>query len=133
MIRRRVFSSRVLSIALVVVGLSSIGCAERRDAQPSPNAPSVDQGGNSSDGATRPPQQPRPEPPPPTGTCVAEQALWAIGRVASASLLERARVDSTASIARFIRPNEAITMEYSPGRLNLYLNGRGVVHSVVCG
>jgi hypothetical protein len=113
MSRRRVFSSRVLSIALVVVGLSSIGCAERRDAQSSPNAPSVDQGGNSSDGATRPPQQPRPEPPPPTGTCVAEQA--------------------TASIARFIRPNEAITMEYSPGRLNLYLNGRGVVHSVVCG
>lgn len=124
---------RVLSISLAVVGLSALGCAERRDAPSSPNAPSFDQGGNASDGATRPPQPPGPQPPPSTGTCVAEQAQWAVGRVGSASLLERARVDATASIARFIRPNEAVTMEFSPGRLNLYLDGRGVVHAVVCG
>ena len=81
----------------------------------------------------RPPQPPGPEPPPATGTCVVEQAQWAIGRPASSSLLERARVDATASIARFIRPNEAITMEYSPARLNLYLDEQDVVRGVVCG
>ena len=121
----------VLSIGVLVV-LSAMGCAERRGAPSSPNAPSFDQGGNASDGATRPPQSPSPEPPP-TGTCVAELAQWTVGRVGSATLLERARVDATASIARFIRPNEAVTMEYAAGRLNLYLDGRGVVHAAVCG
>lgn len=123
----------VLSISVVVVALSTIGCAGGSDLRSSPNAPSAEQNANSSDGATRPPQPPRPEPPPATGTCVAEQAQWAVGQAGSASLLERARVNATASIARFIRPNEAITMEYNAGRLNLYLNGRGVVHAVVCG
>jgi hypothetical protein len=64
---------------------------------------------------------------------VADLAQWAVGRPASATLLERARVDATASIARFIRPNEAITMEYSPARLNLYLDERDIVRSVICG
>jgi hypothetical protein len=123
----------VLSISVIVLGLSSIGCSGRFDGRESPTSPTVDQNANSSNGATRPPQPPSPEPPPNTGTCVAEQAQWAVGRVGSASLLERARVDATASIARFIRPNEAITMEYAAGRLNLYLDARGVVHAVVCG
>jgi hypothetical protein len=42
-------------------------------------------------------------------------------------------VDATAALARFIRPNQPITMEYSGARLNLYLNARDVVESVVCG
>jgi hypothetical protein len=124
---------RVLSISVVVVGLSAIGCAERREAPASPNAPSFDQDGNASDGATRPPQPPGPQPPPSAGTCVAELAQWSIGRVGSAAILERARIDATASIARFIRPNEPVTMEFSAGRLNLYLDGRSVVHAAVCG
>jgi hypothetical protein len=123
----------VLSTSVVVVGLLSIGCSGGSDRRSSPNSPSADQNANSSDNATRPPQQPSPEPPPATGTCIAEQAQWAVGQVASATLLERARVGATASIARFIRPNEAITMEYSAGRLNLYLDARDVVHAAVCG
>jgi hypothetical protein len=123
----------VLSASVVVVGLLSIGCAGGSDRRSPPTSPSVDQNANSSDSATRPPQPPSPEPPPAAGTCIAEQAQWAVGRAESATLLERARVDATASIARFIRPNEAITMEYAAGRLNLYLNERGVVHAVVCG
>ena len=122
---------RVLSLSVVVVGLSSIGCAGGSDVRPAPTAPSVDQNADSSE--SRPSQPPRPDLPPATGTCVAEQAQWAIGRAASRELLERARVDATASIARFIRPNEAITLEYSAARLNLYLDRRDVVHGVLCG
>jgi hypothetical protein len=120
-------------MSVFVAGLSAIGCAGSSGRSPGPTAPSVEQNANSSDGATRPPQPPRPEPPPATSTCVAERAQWAVGQAGSAPLLERARVDATASIARFIRPNEAITMEYHVGRLNLYLDERGVVHGVVCG
>jgi hypothetical protein len=57
----------------------------------------------------------------------------AIGQRATPALLERARVAATASTARFIRPNEAITMEYNGSRLNLYLNERDVVRGVICG
>jgi hypothetical protein len=123
----------VLSLGVVVLGLSAIGCAGGAAERLAPTAPSLDQNAGSSAGDTRPPQPPGPNPPPATGTCVAEQAQWTVGKPASATLLERARVDATASIARFIRPNEAITLEYSGARLNLYLNEREVVHGVVCG
>ena len=123
----------VLLMSVIVVGVSSIGCAGGSGARWSPTSPSMDGNASSSEGASRPTQPPNPVPPPATGTCVADQAQWAIGRPASAPLLERARVDATASIARFIRPNDAITMEFSPGRLNLYLDEHEVVRSVVCG
>lgn len=128
MSRRAVF---VLSV--IVLGLSSAGCASGSDLRPAPTAPSPEQQAGAGDNAARPPQPPRPDPPPPTGTCVAERAQWAIGRPASRELLERARVDATASVARFIRPDEAITMEFSPARLNLYLDERDVVRGVICG
>ena len=123
----------VLSMSIVVVALSSIGCAGGSDVRSTPTAPSPDQNAASNDGATRSPQPPSPDRPPATGTCVAEPAQFAVGQKASAALLERARVAATASIARFIRPNEAVTLEYSGARLNLYLNERDVVQGVVCG
>jgi hypothetical protein len=123
----------ILSMSLLIAGLSSIGCAGGAEVRSSPTSPSPGENAGSSDAGTRAPQPQRPDPPPATGTCVADRAQWAIGRPASASLLERARADATASIARYIRPNEAITMEYSGARLNLYLDERDVVRGVVCG
>ena len=123
----------VLLTSVVVVSLSSIGCAGGPSARRSPTAPTVDGNASSSEGPTDPTQPPNPGPPPATGTCVVDQARWAIGRPASQTLLERARVDATASIARFIRPDDVITLEFSAGRLNLYLNEHDVVRDVVCG
>ena len=123
----------VLLVSALLVGLSTIGCTSGSNVRSSPSAPSTDGNASSSEGEARPPQPPSPGPPPGTGTCVADQAQWAVGRTASAALLERARVDATASIARFIRPNDAVTMEFSPARVNLYLDERDVVRGVVCG
>ena len=123
----------VLSMSVVIVALSSIGCAGGSDLRSTPTSPSPEQNASSNDGATRSPEPTRPDGPPATGSCVAEPAEFAIGRPASAALLERARVAATASIARFIRPNEAVTLEYSAARLNLYLDGRDVVQRIVCG
>jgi hypothetical protein len=122
----------VLSLCALVAGLSSIGCTGSSNDRRLPTSPSQEQSADSGN-ASRPPQEPRPEPPPATGTCVAERAQGAVGQPASRTLLERARVEATATVARFIRPNEAITMEFSPGRLNLYLDERDIVRSVVCG
>jgi Peptidase inhibitor I78 family len=49
------------------------------------------------------------------------------------SVLERARVTARAASARVLRPDEPITMEYSGSRLNLGLDARDVVRTVVCG
>ena len=126
-------SGRVLLTSVVVVALSSIGCGGGSGVRRSPTAPTIDGNTRSSEGPSDPTQPSNPGPPPATGTCVADQARWAMGRAASAALLERARVDATASIARFIRPGDVITLEFSAARLNLYLNEHDVVRDVVCG
>ena len=123
----------VLSMGVMAACLWAVACGGGTDGRPAPTAPSPDQQADADGNVARPPQPPGPQPPPATGTCVAERAEWAVGKAASAALLERARLDATASIARFIRPNEAITLEYSPARLNLYLDEHDIVRGVICG
>jgi hypothetical protein len=123
----------VLLTSVLMVGALASGCGGMTDGGTTPTSPSSLDGAGPSQGATRPPQPPRPEPPPWSGTCADSGARWAIGQPASEELLERARVDTGAQIARFIRPNQPITTEYSSARLNLYLNGHDIVQSVVCG
>jgi hypothetical protein len=48
-------------------------------------------------------------------------------------LLERARVAANATVARFLVPNQPITMEYSAWRLNLELDDKNFVRSARCG
>jgi Peptidase inhibitor I78 family len=79
------------------------------------------------------PLRPTAPPPAPSGSCDATKAQFALGERASQELLDRARVAAGAGVARFIRPNEPITLEFSPARLNLNLNTKDVVQSVDCG
>lgn len=65
--------------------------------------------------------------------CDASAAEWAIGQVADDELLARARDDAGAETARFLRPNEAVTLEYVDSRLNLELDEYETVISVRCG
>jgi Peptidase inhibitor I78 family len=92
--------------------------------------------GNRGTAATSPPTAPSDSigsGQPASGTCNAAKAQWAIGQRASSDLLERARNAAEAKVARFLRPNEAITLEFSPVRLNLGLDQKNVVTSVTCG
>ena len=79
-----------------------------------------------------PPPGAQPQPPS-AATCDATKAQWAVGERASSDLLERARVSAEASTARFIRPNQPITMEFLGWRLNLGLDAQDVVAQVSCG
>jgi hypothetical protein len=88
--------------------------------------------GSSSGSADGAPQSPLPSPPA-SGSCDATKAQFVIGNAASEELLERARVAAQAALARFIRPNEPITLEFLASRLNLNLNERGIVESTSCG
>ena len=103
------------------------GSQSRDDPPPSPPQPlppPVDRG----------PVPPAPPPSPPvSGNCDAKQAQWAIGEPASDDLLERARKAASAGSARFLRPNQPITMEFLGSRLNLDLDAHDVVRSARCG
>ena len=70
--------------------------------------------------------------PAPAG-CDAARVQFAIGSPASADLLERARVAAQAATARFLRPNQVITLEFLATRLNLTLSAQEIVQSAYCG
>ena len=128
------FRAALLS-GVLIGGVLAGGCGGKPDAPdaPIPTSPSGPDASEPNQGSVRPPQPPRPDPPPVAGTCDESRARWAIGRPATSDLLERARLDAGAQVARFIRPNQPITMEYASGRVNLYLTAQGVVQFVVCG
>jgi Peptidase inhibitor I78 family len=119
----RVYRSLLTSVFIASLLTGACGGHGEPSTRPPSVAPSDPRG-------PVPPPQPTP---PSSGTCDAAQAQWAVGEPASNDLLERARVAAKASIARFIRPNEPITMEFSPARLNLGLDKHDVVASVTCG
>ena len=81
-----------------------------------------------------PSQGESPMPPPPPGTaCNADGAQFAIGKAPGASVVEEARQRSGSYMARVLRPNQAVTMEFNAQRLNLEIDAAGVVRRVRCG
>src|SRR5690606_20150093 len=71
--------------------------------------------------------------PPVTGTCMAQPAAFAVGRLWTPDLAETARVASNSNTVRTIRPGDAVTLDFRTDRLNLELNSAGVVTTVRCG
>ncbi|MCU7645586.1 I78 family peptidase inhibitor [Pseudomonas piscis] len=65
--------------------------------------------------------------------CEATAAEFVIGKKASAELLEQARTRAGAQYARFLKPNDMITLEYRSDRLNLNTDADLVVTRVNCG
>ncbi len=71
-------------------------------------------------------------PAPVTGVCDASGAEFAIGAVATPSLVEQARIGANANTARVIEPGDAVTLDYRTDRLNIELNASGRVTAVSC-
>lgn len=65
--------------------------------------------------------------------CDASKAEWMIGETPTDELLERGAADAGVEIARYIRHDEAVTMEYHPSRLNVSLDENGIIARVNCG
>lgn len=74
-----------------------------------------------------------PEPAPLAGRCNAAPAQFAVGRNADAALENEARTRASAKIARVLKPNQVVTMEFNPERLNLSVDESGRVTRVNCG
>ncbi|WP_296613208.1 I78 family peptidase inhibitor [Sphingomonas sp.] len=69
----------------------------------------------------------------PTGECSAKGLDNMIGRIATPSLIDRAKRRSGASVARVLRPGQIVTMEYLNGRLNVNVDGKNRVKTLTCG
>lgn len=67
------------------------------------------------------------------GRCEASGADFAIGKLASAELLEQARKASGSQMARILKPHDVVTLEYRSERLNLNVDEQGKVTRVNCG
>ncbi|WP_347905296.1 I78 family peptidase inhibitor [Pseudomonas purpurea] len=65
--------------------------------------------------------------------CEAKAAEFTIGKKASPELLEQARTRSGAQSARFLQPDDMVTLEYRSDRLNLNTDTHLVVVRVNCG
>lgn len=83
------------------------------------------------------PAEPSP-PPPPAGpgverACRAEGLGDLVGRSASSALGSESMRRSGAGALRWIRPGDAVTMDYREDRLNIHLDERGRVQRFECG
>lgn len=65
--------------------------------------------------------------------CDAGAAQFAVGQPASAALLAQAKSKAGAQDARFIGPNDMVTLEYRSDRVNLNTDSGGKVARVNCG
>ncbi|MBI2222503.1 MAG: proteinase inhibitor I78 [Acidobacteria bacterium] len=124
----------VLLASVLAASYLTGACREATPSSPSPlteGGPSQQEASQS--GPIPSPPSPNPADPPATGGCDDRKAQWAVAQPASDELLERARVAAGAAAARFLRPDQPVTMEYLGSRLNLTLDARDVVRSVTCG
>ncbi|MDW5443189.1 I78 family peptidase inhibitor [Polaromonas sp. SM01] len=67
------------------------------------------------------------------GLCNAQGAQFTIGKAAGASVVESARQRSGSYMARVLRPNQAVTMDFNAQRLNLEVDAAGVIKAARCG
>jgi hypothetical protein len=65
--------------------------------------------------------------------CNADRAESAVGKTVSPALVEEYRKQSGSKTARALRPNDVMTLEYNPQRLNLRTDDKDVIISVNCG
>lgn len=67
------------------------------------------------------------------GSCNAGPVAWAVGREATADVVERAQRESGSATTRVIGPGVMVTMDHREDRLNLDTNERNVITRVRCG
>jgi uncharacterized lipoprotein YajG len=73
---------------------------------------------------------------PPAGmaqSCNADAARGAVGKAATPEVVEQARREAGAAIARVLKPGQVVTMEYRGDRLNVDVDDGNVVTNLRCG
>ncbi len=100
------------SSGLVLVTALLAGCSSTSESKPAESSVATDSGHS---------------------RCDAAAAQFAVGKPASAALLEQARVKAGAQTARVLGPNDIVTLEYRSDRLNLNTDQSATINRVNCG
>ncbi|MEZ0471851.1 I78 family peptidase inhibitor [Luteimonas salinilitoris] len=117
-------SRSVASLLLVVLSVSLAACAPTSTGAPDDTA------------AETPPAAAEPAPGAPEAAdqaCNADAVQSLVGQQADDSLVEQARTDAGAEIARVLKPGQAVTMEYRADRLNIDVDESGTITALRCG
>ena len=72
-------------------------------------------------------------PPAVAGQCNADAAQAHVGHAASAEMVDAARKDAGATIARTLSPGQVVTMEYRHDRLNVHIDADRKITRITCG
>ena len=71
--------------------------------------------------------------PPARAQCHADAAQSLVGQPATTQNVELARQRAGAQIARVLKPDQMVTMEFREGRLNVYVDAANVITRIACG
>ncbi len=84
-----------------------------------------------------PPAAVQPESPGPkisgNGRCDAGKVAWAIGQTADKDTMARVWRESGAGLIRPVAPGQAMTRDYRPDRVNVYIDAGNTITKVNCG
>ena len=67
------------------------------------------------------------------GTCNAAAVAWATGQPANETVMARVWRESGAGLIRPIGPNQAVTRDFRPDRVNVHIDHANTITSVSCG
>lgn len=71
--------------------------------------------------------------PPATAQCHPDAAQSLVGQPATSQNVELARQRAGAQVARVLKPDQVVTMEFREGRLNIYVDASNVITRIACG
>ena len=66
------------------------------------------------------------------GDCHADRVAWAVGQAGTEQVFARAWKESGAGLIRPIGPNQPITRDIKPDRLNLHIDANNIITAVDC-
>ena len=134
---------RMVPIALLLLAATACAEGEPESAAMPAAAPATSGDATDSTALELPVKPPRmaDEPPPrrmpgsdaTLDNCNPDEARGAIGKEATAEVVEQARIAAGADVVRTLKPGQVITMEYHASRLNLSVDENNVVVDVSCG
>ena len=67
------------------------------------------------------------------GRCHSEAAQFTVGQQITAELIQQAQARSGAQMARGLKPDDMVTLDYRSDRLNLNTDANGRISSASCG
>jgi hypothetical protein len=114
-----------LSAAFLVLAAMSLAACSQIPKEVTPEPPAEQTDPSSAADPAAPPAE--------ANKCDAAAAQDAVGKVADAEVVEKARVAAGAAVARTLKPGQVVTMEYRFDRLNLRVDAKNVVEAVTCG